>query len=250
MSKKAFLVIGILIVCAGCTSGPEGRGIPVVSSESYDAYRREVDSWGWGDYFLISCKDLLFDFTDILSAELSVGPGILVNIQPTKILNIGAGYGELSKVGWRKRALGFYREDTREGGISYLYFRQKRLEPIYGTPDLFVSRDRAISDFTIRHNSDRHWLDIGAEAHIIALGGSAYFSPFETVDFGISLVSFPYNAFVRPLGNSMGFRPPEVDMARDDTMARVQDKYGLTLVRWREDLPPFEKADELFRLAY
>lgn len=250
MSKKAFLVIGILIVCTGCSTGPEGRGIPAVSSEAYDAYRREVDSWGVGDYFRITCIDLLLDFTDIFSAELSVGPGMLVNIQPTKVLNIGAGYGELSKVGWRKRALGFYREDTREGGASYLYFRQKRLEPFYGTPDLFVRRDRAMSDFTIRRNSDRHWLDIGGEVHILALGASAYVSPYEAVDFGISLISFPYNAFFRPLGNSLGFRPPEVDLARDDTMARVQEKYGLRLVSWQEDVPPFEKVDEMFRLAY
>ena len=250
MSRKAFLVIGILIVCAGCAASPDGRGIPVVSSESYDAYRREVDSWGWGDYFLISCKDLVLDFTDILSAEISTGPGFLINVQPTKLLNIGLGYGDMTKAGWRKRALGVYREDTREGGLSALYFRQKRLEPIYGTPDLFIRRYRGMSDFTIRHNTDRHWLDIGAEVHIIGIGGSAYLSPFEAFDFGVNLVFFPYNVLIRPLGNTMGFRPPEIDVANDDTMARVREKYGLTVVRVEEGFPPTEMVDGLFRLAY
>ncbi len=245
MRKHAWVVIAFLaVVSTGCTT--------MESSAEYSAYRKAMDTAPHGGYFWMTCKDLALDFTDILSAGVSFGPGLLIDIQPTKVLEIGAGYADVATIGWRHRASGFYREIRKEGGISGLYYRHMDLEPIYGTPQLFNKneRPRAMRDFTIRHNNDRHWLDIGLNFQLVAFGADVYFSPEETADFLVDVVAFPYNALLRPLFNSWGFRPPEIDIDNDDTTAIAREKAELTVVKPETGFPPAELIDQLFRTGY
>ena len=219
------------------------------SSHEYAAFRNEVDNWGWWRYFVITWKDLGADFTDIVSCEFSYGPGMLIDVQPTKLAEFGMGYGEFAKMGWRGRACGFYREERREGGVSGVYYRSLDFLPQYGNLSLF-DRPRTLRDFTIRHNSDRHWSDLGLSGHLFFLGGGLYFNTMETFDFALNLVSVPYNAILRPFGNVLGFRPPEVDLANDDTVASVRKEHELKLAEPDEGFPPAEKIDEIFRIGY
>jgi hypothetical protein len=266
MKRYAWVVFVLAAVAAfhGCATtvirdeGGKGAVSPasvslrptLTSSERYAAYRQEVDSWGWPKIFLITCKDLAADAADIVSLEVSFGAGILVDVQPTKILEVGVGYADVGKVGWRDRAAGYYHEIRKEGGLSGVYYRHMDLEPVYGTSDLFHKRARTMRDFALRHNSDRHWADIGGQVHLAVMGGSAYVSPKQAVDFVVAVVSFPYNALIRPVGNLFGFRPPEIDPADDDTVAQVRRKYGVVLVREVEEFEPAETIDELFRVGY
>ena len=125
------------------------------------------------------------------------------------------------------------------------------MQPIYGTPPLFDERRPGrMRDFTIRHNSDRHWMDIGGNVQFMALGGNMYFSPYETVDFLIDVVAFPYNALLRPAFASWGFNPPEIDIDNDDTTAIAREKAELTVVNPETGFPPAELIDQLFRTGY
>ena len=254
--------LGIIVLVAAATTGcstvagfedwgygpesGEGMGVTWVSSEAYAKYREEVDSWSLLDRTWITCKDFVNDFVDIFSLEVAFGPGLLADVQPTKLGEIGLGYTKTGKIGFRGRAAGFYSEDRREGGLSGLYYRDMDFAAHYGSPALF-ERPAGIRDFTLRHNDDRHWADIGASAHLVYLGAGAYVSPMQAVDFGLSLVSLPYNLLVRPVANLAGFRPPEIDLADDDTVAQIRRKYNYQYVKPLDGFPPAEKIDELFR---
>jgi hypothetical protein len=237
MRKCGWLAVAFLVALSS--------GCAIQSSEKYAAYRQEVDR-GFFGYFGMTVKDLVLDLLDIPSAELSFGPGFLLDVQPTKILEAGAGYTDTAKMGWRKRAFGFYREVRKEGGLSMLYYRHMDLQPIHGTLPLFA-RERGMRDFTMRHNTDRHWTDIGLQGHAVFFGAGAYVSPFETADFAVDVIAFPYNAFLRPLFNLMHFRPPEIDLADDDTTAEARKKHELPVVNQEEGFPPAETIDKLFR---
>lgn len=243
MKKHAWVVIAFLAaVSTGCTT--------MESTAQYNAYRKNVDNLGFGGYFVMTCKDLVLDFTDIFSAGISFGPGMLIDVQPTKILEFGAGYADVATMGWRHRAAGHYREIRKEGGISGVYYRHMDMQPIYGTVPLFLERPRALRDFTIRHNSDRHWADIGGNFQFMAVGANIYASPHEAIDFLLDVVAFPYNAFLRPIGNVCGFRPPEIDIVDDDTTAVAREKAELTVVNPEAGFPPTELIDQLFRTGY
>jgi len=243
MKKRVWVVIAFLAaVSTGCST--------MESTTQYHAYRKSVDRAGSSGYFAMTCRDLALDFTDILSGGISFGPGFLLDIQLTKVGEIGAGYADVATMGWRHRAAGYYREIRKEGGISGLYYRHMDMQPIYGTPPLFNERIRAMRDFTIRHNNDRHWMDIGGNFQFVALGGNLYFSPYETVDFLIDVIAFPYNALLRPTFASWGFNPPEIDIDNDDTTAIAREKAELTVVNPETGFPPAELIDQLFRTGY
>jgi hypothetical protein len=245
MRKHAWVVIAFLaVVATGCTT--------MESTTKYNAYRKTVDKLTFPQYLGMTCKDLGLDLTDILSAGISFGPGILIDVQFTKIGEIGAGYSDVATMGWYRRAAGTYREIRKEGGVSGLYYRHYDMEPIYGTPQLFDEnvRPRALRDFTIRHNTDRHWADIGGNVHFMAFGANIYVSPYQAADFLVDVVAFPYNAFLRPAFNSWGFRPPEIDIDNDDTTTLAREKAELTVVQPETGFPPAEVIDQLFRTGY
>jgi hypothetical protein len=230
---------------------PDVKLMPTLeSSEKYNAYRQEVDGWGLAANTWYTCNDWLLDLTDIVSIEMSFGPGILADVQPTKIGEIGLGYADVTKVGWRKRAAGYYHEKRREGGIYRIYYRHMDLTPVYGTPDLF-RRPRTLRDFSIRHNvTDRHWADVGAQAHALAIGASAYVSPKEAIDFAVSTVCLPFNLAIRPISRTLNFNPPEIDLGEDDTRAQVRRKVGLDLYNEPEEFLPAEVLDQGMRVGY
>jgi len=257
------LVLGLSLVVAsaGCrtiagfedwrttSSDGETRLVTWVSSPEYAAYRQEVDGWGWFKYAAVSFGDLAGDLLDIFSVEVSMGPGFLYDIQYTKLGEMGGGYADYVKIGMRGRACGVYREKRREGGISGLYYRELDFYPIFGNRALY-ERPRGLRDFTLRHNSDRHWADLGGSIHAGLLGGGAYVSPMEAVDFGVNLLCLPYNLVLRPIGNLCNFRPPEIDIANDGRFAQVRKKHNLRVVEAEEGFLPAEVLDELFRLGY
>jgi hypothetical protein len=230
---------------------PDVKLMPTLkSSERYAAYRAEVDSWSGTTRVFLLCNDLLLDFTDMFSCEYSFGPGILADGMFTKLGEVGLGYADVEKVGWRKRAAGFYKEKRREGGFSYLYYRDMDVRPDYGTYDLFL-RPRAMRDFSIRHNvTDRHWADIGFQVHFVAIGTSHYFSPKEAADFVCSLVLFPCNLVIQPLSHALNFTAPEIDIGDDDSQARVRHKYGIDMYSEPEQFLPVEITVEAFDYGF
>ena len=241
MRKYACLLVLMALGLTGCA---------IQSSQEYASYREEVDSWGYADYVLVTLKDLGADFVDMFSIEFSYGPGLIIDIQPTKLLQHGFGFAQVGRIGFRGRAAGFYHEVRKEGGISGLYYRSLDFTPVYGTMSLF-ERPRTLRDFTLRHETDRNWADIGVSLHFVFLGGGFYISPMNMVDFFADVVCLPYNIALRPIFRvGMNLNPPEIDLGNDDTLAQVAKKFNLEKAKPLKGFPPAETADSLFRVGY
>ena len=145
--KLRYLGLAAVVCAASFLSG-------CAASENYKAYREELDSRTYARYFVDTWRDWAADASDIVSAECSAGEGIGLNLQATEIGNTGFLWEDVMKFGWRNRALGFYREVRKEGGLSWFYYRDMRFEPITGTRSLF-ERDRLTKGYPIRDDDDR-----------------------------------------------------------------------------------------------
>ena len=231
-------ILGLVVLCSGC-----------VSSRSYDEYRAEMDERSFVKCFTDTWCDWFADLSDVASAELSAGPGIGLNVQPTELLNAGVMFEDVMKVGWRNRGAGFYTEARKEGGLSWFYYRDVQYEPIIGVGRL-DQRPARMQGFTIRDNTDRHWLDVGAEAHLVFFGAGAFVSPKEMLDFLGNTLTLPYNLFLRVPLSKVGFNPPELDLSNDDTGARARERHGLKLIKTEEGFEPVETLDELLDAGY
>ena len=228
----------VVLLCAGC-----------MMSKNYEAYRGELDDRSFLENYADTWGDWFGDLSDVASIELSAGRGIGVNVQPTKLVQTGVLFEDVMKVGLRNRGFGFYSETRKEGGLSWAYYRDMTYDPIVGTPCLF-DRERRMQDFSIRHNSDRHWCDVGAEFHAVCVGASAFVSPKQTLDFVGNTITLPYNLLLRPVVKHMGLHPPEFDLCNDDKAAAVREKTGAKLIEEPEEFEPAETLDELMRLDY
>ena len=214
-------------------------------SRTYKSYSDEVGSWSYPKKVFITVKDWFGDASDIASFKLGTGETIGIDIQPTKIFEIGALTGDVFKFGVRERAVGFWREVRTEGGFSWFYSRDQRFEPTLGTAALF-ERPRLFKGFPIRYNKPYHWMDIGAEVGVIFFQAGAHVSPKQALDFAISTVLLPVNIVIKPPLDAVGMHLPEIDICEDDTAARVRKKYEVELVNYPERFEPAETFNDIF----
>ena len=236
------LLLSAVFVCIGC----EGmRG-----SEGFDDYRSEVDSlkMTYGQYLAMTGRDILMDVGDVFRWHIAAGEGLGIDLQPTEIAQIGALYADDARVGWQDRAFGVWTETRKEGGLSWTYYRSYEMAPIYGQPRLF-ERPRAFKDFTLRHNSEHHWGDIGLQAHAIFLGAGVYVSPKEALDLVFGIANVPM-ALLRPAFQAVGAEAPQLDFSEDDRLSRLRRKHGQVWIPQTEGLEPAEMLNEWIELPY
>lgn len=264
MKRRMALILALIF--AACATGCVN-----VQSEEYRSYREEVDSWSYPKKVCIVFKDLFLDLTDIVSFDGGLGEGFLAHAQVTKLAEAGAGYVHSMQFVFDRRAVGFARIVRKEGGLGPVYYRDLTFEPIQGTRTL-TERPRSLQDYTIRHNELGHWADVGADAHVLFIGGGARVSPKEAMDAVGNLVSVPFNVLWRPVfgtidlvGNLLTkpFRkdkpplfslsklhPPEVDFSEDDTAAAIRRKYNVILIEQHPGFGPAETVNEWVHVPY
>ncbi len=235
---KLSLFVGAVLLGAAVLTG-------CAESRTYKSYSDEVGSWSYPKKVGITIKDWFADASDIASVEMGTGETIGIDIQPTKIFEVGALTGDVFKFGWRERATGFWREVRTEGGFSWFYYRDERIEPVLGTAALF-ERPRLFKGFPIRYNKPYHWMDCGAEVGVIFFQVGAHVSPKQTLDFLISTVMLPVNIIIKPPLDAVGLHLPEIDICDDDTAAAVRKKYDLKLVNYPESFEPVETFNDIF----
>ena len=233
---------GVIILGALASSG-------CTSSGPYKSYSEEIDSWSYPKHFGITCADWVKDLADVVSVEVGAGETIGLDLQPTEILQVGFVFGDVMKLGWRNRGLGFYREVQTEGGLSWGYYRSRRFEPIIGTASLF-ERPRLFEGFPIRDNNEWHWADIGGEVGLVFCDASAHVSPKKALDFCVSTVMLPFNLIFRYPLTKMGMRIPEIDLCDDDTPAEIRKKYQLELIKNPAGFEPTEVLNDLWKVPY
>ena len=237
-SAGILLTLCAVVLLSGCAM-----------SERYQSYRHEVDQKSFLQNYADTWSDWYADLGDIIKWEGSLGEGIGVYLQPTKLAAGGAQFMDVMKIGHSRRAFGFYREVRREGGASWFYYRDMEFEPIIGTESLF-KRERLSQGFPIRNTKNDHWADVGFETHIIFIGGSLYVSPKETVDFVSSTVQLPYNLLWRGIFGRFGWVTPEIDISDDDSASEARKKHDVDLIRTPDQFMPAEFLDDLMRMGY
>ncbi len=212
-ARIAVASLAVVLAVTGCKSSP-----------SYKSYSDETEEWSWGRNVGAMLKDVGLDFVDIVQLDVGAGEGLLANVRPTKLAQIGVGYVDALKLGWNQRSLGYWRDCRTEGGVSVFYYTDADFEPVYGTRTLF-DRGYKIEDWTILHNEDHHWLDLGASLHLLFLGADANLSPKEALDFVLGLLNVPFTLV--PIPDLLGIRWERIDLSNDDTRAEVRRKYDL-----------------------
>lgn len=237
------VTLAAALLFAGCAT--------MQGSPDYVEYREELAEMSDAEYRKMAGRDLMADFGDIFRWHLAAGEGIGLHVQPTELLQVGALFADTKRVGWQNRNLGVWSERRKEGGVSWSYYRNFAMTPIYGQPGLFDEevQHRGFDDFTLRHNDEGHWADFGLSGHLVFFGGGFYVSPKEIVDFGFALVNYPL-ALMRPRLRERGLEPPELDFSDDDTPARIRRAQGQEWVPQQAGFEPAERLDEWMRLPY
>jgi hypothetical protein len=241
-TMRALRLAGAMALCVMVFSG-------CTMSRPYKSYSDEVDSWSYPKRFAITWMDWGMNLVDIFSLEVGAGECIGVDLQPTKVLQTGALFGDVGKFGWRNRGLGFYHEVQKEGGIGWAYYRSRRFEPIMGTRRMF-ERAPLFEGFPIRTNEEGHWMDVGGEVGLVFCEVSARVSPKKALNFGVNTLMLPVNLIFRYPFKWIGVRLPEVDLCGEDTPSRVQKKYDLRMIVNPEGFIPAEVLNELWEVPY
>ncbi len=117
-------------------------------------------------YFLSRWYDLI----DIVDFSFGAGPGFLVNAHATKFFQVGFGYSDAYRVGFRGRSAGVWREKRLEAGVSILYYQKVKRERITGWVEDFRTDKMDLDTAKVyANNNDRSYLGIGGTFHALIL---------------------------------------------------------------------------------
>ena len=238
MSPYARFGIGLVLLAAtGCQS----------TSDQDKMFRNDIDrESGWYHtkaYF----TDLGLDFMDIFTLNVGAGkPGpylVQYNAHLTKYAEIGHGSWSGYKAGLLGRGFGIWREERHMGvvpaggalafgGIPWLptvslgpvqnHYEDVCRVPYCGTPEL-ADKHLVARGYNINLDDNRHWSDIGASLHVLAVGLDVGVSPYEALDFVFGLAgNYPNPNWIA--GTDM---PWDIgyDMADDDTRLSIYDDH-------------------------
>lgn len=134
-----------------------------------------------GHYFLSRWYDLI----DIVDFSIGAGPGFLVNVRATKLAQIGMGWGDAYRFGFRGRSAGIWHEKRREIGVSLLYYQRVERERITGWVESFRAEEMDLDTSNVyANNNDRSFLGIGATVQALVLV-DVNIRPMQAVDFAL-----------------------------------------------------------------
>ena len=249
--KRVSFVLGTLAagaLTAGCIGGPSrspnplGQASPnkdLATQEQYplrsSAVKEEVDRQldekypGTVNWLFVWGKDRWFDLMDVASFNLDVGRGFGANVRLTEFAQVGLNWWDGQSWGMRGRTWGVWDTDEEERGLGPFYWIEYQRHPTWGTQSLF-DHDYKYTGWDLLETgnpkvTNGDWSEIGAKAHLLAIGAGARLSPVEAVDFIAGL--FP----VSLVANIFGYRDPVPDLMSDDTYAQVkaqlEDEKGL-----------------------
>ncbi len=111
-----------------------------------------------------------YDLVDIVDFSFGAGPVFLINAHATKFAQVGFGYSDAYRVGFRGRSAGIWREKRLEAGVSILYYQKVKRERITGWVENFRSDKMDLDTAQIyANNNDRAFTGIGATLHALIL---------------------------------------------------------------------------------
>lgn len=130
--------------------------------------------------------DRVLDLTDLVSADLGFGLGLLANVHATRALQVGAGFSGKAGVGWhRHRSLGMQTE-TEAGIVLPAVGTQAFAGARAGTSGILTGSDGMAG---LHRPSDDLYADyrdywaLGASATAVVIAVSADLHPVQVLDF-------------------------------------------------------------------
>jgi hypothetical protein len=136
-----------------------------------------------GDYFL----NRFLDLVDIVDFSIGAGPGFLINVRATKMVQAIGGISDSWRIGFRGRSAGVWREKRRECGISLLYYQKVQRERITGWVESFRADEMDLDTADIYGgDKDRAFTGVGATVHVGILV-DVNVRPMQAVDFILGL---------------------------------------------------------------
>ena len=146
--------------------------------------------------FFSGCKgpnlqDRMDDGAEILRLNLGVGPGLLANVQATRLLALGAGTYEARRFGFRNGHGWVWDERRYDTNLVIPIWGWEDVDSVLygGMPVTQVRGDAYPSDlpWTIQDKS-RGWLELSANAHLLFIGVDAGVDAGEFVDWLVGWV--------------------------------------------------------------
>ncbi|HKE00543.1 MAG TPA: hypothetical protein VKE69_06005 [Planctomycetota bacterium] len=226
-----------------------GLVLAAVSCRSTAAHKQFVDETDWSYPTLAwnATRDVFHDLLDIAYVNGGVGDGLLIDVQPTKLLHVGLGWADTVRGGMRPRAFGMWSQRQAEYGLSIFYWRDIHRQAVFGTETLF-DQSTSYKGFDLDHqNETGHWMDFSFAFHPFLLGWEASVSPKEALDFTASLLRWvvtivPIRSGLHAIGVSeLGWSPRFIDESSDDTDSARREKGGTPAgAVYQGDTPFFE----------
>jgi hypothetical protein len=240
--KRVHLLVGLAAVgLAGCVGGPARSAnplgnndpnrdlatkeqFPLQSSADRDEVNRRFEAAHPGvvNWMYVWGRDRWFDLMDVASWDLSFGRGFGVNAHLTEFGQLGVNWWDGMSWGQRGRAWGVWETSEVDRGVGPFYWVEVERTPKWGTKTLW-EHEYKYSGWDIQEpgqaTGDKRihgdWSELGATAHLFAVGASLSASPVEAVDFLAG--AFP----VGLVANVAGYHHPIFDIMGDDTWSEM-----------------------------
>lgn len=223
MKSHARIAWIVLLTAAGCMSTPEQDKM----------FRHEIDRESGLVHLASYLKDVGLDFADIFTIDVAAGKAgpylVQAEAYATKYLAAGLGSWSGYKAGLLGRAFGVWREERHLGALGGFavgpvqnYYVDVCRIPYCGTPTL-ADKQLIAHGYDIDLDEYRHWADIGASLHVVALGADVAVSPYEAIDFLKGLfANYPNPDWL--VGSDMPW-DIGIDLADDDTRPSLYDDH-------------------------
>jgi len=140
--------------------------------------------------------DRLLDGMDCFIANISAGPGGIINARATKLGQAGIGMAKINRFGFVGRRFGRWFEMRTEIGVSLLYLSNSTLKPLVYNRFLYdwcldVRQDE-VTDIDMFRNYDRDFFDVAVTVHILFVGLELGFRLREFADFLLGLFTIDF----------------------------------------------------------
>ena len=225
MKNAKFVALALLLVLmVGCVSN-------VTKSEFDREYRTQ---YNYGQRLGLWFVDRFNDITDMVQLELMVGAvptWPLINVRATKFVQVGMGWFDGYRMGFRPRSVGVMRETRKEYGVGALYWVEMKRETVSGVAATF-DQDYEYAGWDILEKpfakeGNGGVLDIGATVYVVAIGLHANIATFETIESALQLC-IPLD-LILVLCN---YPEPVLDFMKDDRYnnrkREFEEKEGIT----------------------
>ena len=140
--------------------------------------------------------DRLLDALDCFIANVSAGPGVIINARGTKLGQAGIGMAKINRLGFVGRRFGRWAENRTEIGVSLLYLSNSHLKPLVYNRFLYDwcvnCRADEVTDIDMFRNYDRDFFDVAVTVHILFAGFELGFRLREFADFLLGLFTVDF----------------------------------------------------------